>query len=260
MSRPVRPKHHDETEPGAEANGSLARALLLLRELALRPEGVGVSELSRTLGIPKPSVHRTLRTMRRLGFARESEHVYFPGTELRRLARDLTAGTESRLLCERLSPVMVELYCAARLPVELAVPRGSDVVVLHRVHGRGAWNPIGTAGGTVEHHGATTKVLSAFSLDSVPHEVIGDRGERVRGPSSSQFAEIRRTGLLVERSCHGRVELAAAVLDRLRRPMAVLAMTGPTARVHNIPHTATLLRQAAHDAAKLLPTGSTSRC
>ena len=63
------------------------RVLQVLRELAERPDGVTLDELSRSVGGAKPTVHRALSSLRRAGFARQEGHGrYALGDEFIRLA------------------------------------------------------------------------------------------------------------------------------------------------------------------------------
>ncbi|WP_192827189.1 IclR family transcriptional regulator [Actinopolyspora erythraea] len=255
MSRSVESTRVEDIPATNAHDGSLCRALRLMRELSLRPAGVGVSELSRRLDIPKPSVYRMLRTMRRLRFVREVEHVYFPGEELRSLARALTARADSRVLREVLTPVMVDLHREAGLPVKLTVLRGHDVVVLQAVHGVRAGERPEVGRRMPAHSGAGGRVLLAFAAGEghqVEHAVSG--GHLDTAPPD-RFDEIRRSGVSVERPRPGWTELAAPVFDHLRRPVAALVVSGPT-RAVNVSDATMALRRAAFEAARLLPAGS----
>jgi DNA-binding IclR family transcriptional regulator len=45
------------------------RVLAILAELARHPEGIGLEEMARVVASPKPTVHRALAALRRMGFA-----------------------------------------------------------------------------------------------------------------------------------------------------------------------------------------------
>jgi IclR family acetate operon transcriptional repressor len=63
------------------------RVLAVLAELATHPEGVGLEELARAVGSPKPTVHRALASLRRAGFASQDGHGHYVlGDEYLRLA------------------------------------------------------------------------------------------------------------------------------------------------------------------------------
>jgi len=63
------------------------RVLAVLRELAQRPGGATLDELSRAVGSPKATVHRALAALRRAGFAgQDSPGHYQLGDEFLRLA------------------------------------------------------------------------------------------------------------------------------------------------------------------------------
>jgi IclR family transcriptional regulator, acetate operon repressor len=63
------------------------RVLQVLKELAERPDGISLDELSRSVGSAKPTVHRALTSLRRAGFARQDRHGHYAlGDEFIRLA------------------------------------------------------------------------------------------------------------------------------------------------------------------------------
>jgi IclR family transcriptional regulator, acetate operon repressor len=83
------------------------RVLAVLTALARQPAGVGLDELARTLGAPKPTVHRALAVLRRTGFAvQHSRGRYELGDEFLRLA---FAHHEARPEHLRVQPLLEEL-------------------------------------------------------------------------------------------------------------------------------------------------------
>ena len=66
---------------------SLVKALRILLELEFSTDGRGVTDISRSLGLPKSAVHRVLATFRDYGFVRQSstDSRYTLGTTLARL-------------------------------------------------------------------------------------------------------------------------------------------------------------------------------
>lgn len=53
------------------------RVLVVLRELACRSDGAGLDELSRAVGGSKPTIHRALAALRRVGFAAQDERGHY---------------------------------------------------------------------------------------------------------------------------------------------------------------------------------------
>ncbi len=77
-----------ETEPDEPNNlvGS-DRVLSVLAELARHPDGIGLDDLARTVRSPKPTVHRALASIRRVGFAAQNGRGHYVlGDEFLRLA------------------------------------------------------------------------------------------------------------------------------------------------------------------------------
>lgn len=63
------------------------RVLAVLKELARYPDGVGLEELTRVIGSPKPTVHRALGALRRAGLADQGTRGrYVLGDEFLRMA------------------------------------------------------------------------------------------------------------------------------------------------------------------------------
>jgi IclR family transcriptional regulator, acetate operon repressor len=63
------------------------RVLAVLKELARYPDGIGLEELTRAIGSPKPTVHRALGALRRAGLAdQDARGRYLLGDEFLRMA------------------------------------------------------------------------------------------------------------------------------------------------------------------------------
>ncbi|SEP68061.1 transcriptional regulator, IclR family [Streptomyces sp. yr375] len=94
---------------GAESSRLVGsdRVLAVLRELARYPDGVGLEELTRVMGSPKPTVHRALGALRRAGLAdQDARGHYVLGDEFLRMA---FAHHEARPEHVRVRPVLEAL-------------------------------------------------------------------------------------------------------------------------------------------------------
>lgn len=109
---------------------SVANALRLMEELADLPEGVGVSELSRRMGLGKSTVHLLLSTLVERGFAEKaSEGVYRLGISAFEVG---SAVPDSARFGGALAKPMRRLADASGEAVSLAVRRGSDAIFVQR--------------------------------------------------------------------------------------------------------------------------------
>src|SRR3954452_25499534 len=83
------------------------RVLAVLKELARHPDGIGLEELTRVIGSPKPTVHRALGALRRAGLADQDERGrYVLGDEFLRMA---LAHHEARPEHVRIRPLLQTL-------------------------------------------------------------------------------------------------------------------------------------------------------
>ena len=102
------------------------RVLAVLRELAERPDGVGLDELSRAMGSPKATVHRALAALRRAGFAtQDGRGRYVLGDDFLRLA---FAHNEARPEGVRVMPALRALSDRYGETTHYAVLDGDSVV------------------------------------------------------------------------------------------------------------------------------------
>lgn len=126
------------------------RAALVLRTLARRGP-LGVSELSRELGLGKASVFRLLHTLSQEGLVRQDAATsqYQLGPELVILGQ---AAIESIDLRVHARPLMQRLSKKTGLPSYLNVAGAQDVVCLEHVPSMGGINLYGAAGHTMPYH------------------------------------------------------------------------------------------------------------
>lgn len=143
------------------------RVLAVLKELARHPDGIGLDELTRIMGSPKPTVYRGLSALRRAGLAdRDARGHYVLGDELLRMA---FAHHEARPDHVRVQPVLEDLAARFGETVHFAVLDGRDVVYRAKVDPpTGAVRLTSVIGGRNPAHAtAVGKVLLAHNLDSV---------------------------------------------------------------------------------------------
>ena len=165
----VRDADRAERADGSRLVGS-DRVLAVLKELARYPDGVGLEELTRVIGSPKPTVHRALGALRRAGLADQDAHGrYLLGDELLRMA---FAQHEARPQHVRVRPVLEALADRFGETVHYAVLDGREVVYRAKVDPpSGAARLTSTVGGrNPAHSTGVGKVLLAHELRS-PEQV-----------------------------------------------------------------------------------------
>lgn len=107
------------------------RVLAVLKELARHPDGVGLEELTRAIGSPKPTVHRALGALRRAGLAdQDAPGRYVLGDEFLRMA---FAHHEARPEHVRIRTVLESLAARFGETAHYAVLDGAEVVYRAKV-------------------------------------------------------------------------------------------------------------------------------
>ncbi|MDH6220797.1 IclR family transcriptional regulator [Streptomyces pseudovenezuelae] len=162
------------------------RVLAVLKELARYPGGVGLEELTRTVGSPKPTVHRALSALRRAGLAdQDGRGHYLLGDEFLRMA---FAHHEARPEHVRVRPLLEELAARFGETAHYAVLDGREVVYRAKIDPPdGAVRLTSTVGGRNPAHAtAVGKLLLAHQLATVEEVAawIGDTPLERRTPQT----------------------------------------------------------------------------
>ncbi|WP_200308148.1 IclR family transcriptional regulator [Streptomyces adelaidensis] len=143
------------------------RVLAVLKELARYPDGVGLEELTRAVGSPKPTVHRALGALRRAGLAdQDARGRYGLGDEFLRMA---FAHHEARPEHVRIRPVLEALAHRFGETAHYAVLDGHEVVYRAKVDPpTGAVRLTSTIGGrNPAHTTAVGKLLLTGRLSTL---------------------------------------------------------------------------------------------
>ncbi|WP_328744105.1 IclR family transcriptional regulator [Streptomyces sp. NBC_00285] len=143
------------------------RVLAVLKELARHPDGVGLDEVTRAIGSPKPTVHRALGALRRAGLAdQDASSRYVLGDEFLRMA---FAHHEARPDHVRVRPALQALAHRFGETAHYAVLDGREVVYRAKVDPpSGAVKLTSTIGGRNPAHAtAVGKLLLARELTSL---------------------------------------------------------------------------------------------
>ena len=201
----------------------------MLRCLGTSPEGATVAELSSQTGLDRAVLYRLLETLGEEGFVfRDPQTRRFQlGVALVELGARAGRGLEVRRLA---LPAMRALMEQAREAVCLAVRDRGDVVVIDRVEPPGLFVRVGYHVGfrhplAVGAHGrALLAHLPAEDVDPIvrrhPQLAVEMEQTRTRGFAISADE--------LERGASG---VAAAILDRMGRPIASLGIVAPSPRL-----------------------------
>ncbi|WP_083449556.1 IclR family transcriptional regulator [Actinoplanes rectilineatus] len=184
------------------------RVLAVLKELARHPDGIGLEDLTRVIGSPKPTVHRGLVALRRAGLADQNTRGHYVlGDEFLRMA---FAHHEARPEHVRIRPVLEALAERYGETVHYAVLDHREVVYRAKTDPpRGAVRLTSTVGGrNPAHLTAVGKLLLAPRLTTLEavQDWIGDATLERRTPNSrctaqalhDDFLAIRERGFAVD--------------------------------------------------------------
>jgi IclR family acetate operon transcriptional repressor len=224
--------------PDGRAVGSVARAIAALEALAAHPDGLGVNELGRRLGVNASSASRLLATLERGGLVeREAQGPYRLGLGLVRLAHAALARLDVRELAR---PLLAQLAEETGETATLSLPAdgpGEAVTVDFVPSPASVASTAALGRPTVPHATATGKVVLAFGAagptPAGPLEPLTPRTITDRRALEREVAETRRRGW-AEALGEREPDLHAVAVPVRRRGgelVAVLAVQGPGARL-----------------------------
>jgi len=230
----------DTTAGGPVMIRSVARAMELLRAFDGDARELGVSELSRRVGLHKSTVSRLLATLEHAGMLERTGdgERYQLGFAIVRLAgRAARAGG----LREAAQPVMARLAAQTGEAIHLAVPDGSEVVNIEQIAGEYRLQATSWVGRRTPFHCvANGKAMLAAWPDAAvaqrcptplrqftPHTIA------TRPVLRRELAATRQRGyaLALGELEEGLHAVAAAILDGAGQPLAAVSVSGPAQRM-----------------------------
>jgi DNA-binding IclR family transcriptional regulator len=231
--------------PGAGADTVLGKAMLVLRSFSVERTTLTFTDLRKTTGLTKGTLHRLLGELVRVGLLDRVESHY----RLSGLVFELgMRASVERGLLEVSIPFMEDLYELTHETIQLGIRDGSDVVYVAKLGGHRQARSKSRLGGRMPLHAtAIGKALLAFSPGPVKAEVLTSELERVAprtltapGLLHRQIGRIVDEGVAFEHeeSSPGIACVAAPVLDADGYAVAALSVTGPISRFRPERHAA----------------------
>lgn len=218
---------------------TLIKAVRLLNLVMEHPQGIGLAEISRVAGLPKPTVHRMLGVFVDEGLLRVDS-----GGQYRLATQCLVLGTaflEGLDLREESRDLLAALLEHTGETCHLGVLDGNRIVYIEkmesshavRMHSRvGSTGPVHSTGlGKAMLAHSSPEKIEAIVAEGLTHrtaQTITD-GTRFR----AELARIRRCGFAVDdiENEDGIRCVAAPVFDHKREAVAGISIAGPTYRV-----------------------------
>ena len=219
---------------------SVDRAVRILKVLGQRPGRLGVSELSKELGLAKATVHGLLRTLQEHGLVEQhaDSDKYQLGPELLQLGNSYLDLNELRSRGLAWSELLATRVGEA---VRVGVPYGDGVLVVHHVFRPDASLQILEVGALLPLHAtALGKAVLAY-LDPTEMDALARRGlPKLTGRTHTtaaalrrELAAVREQGYAVEReeAILGEGGVGAPIFDRTSEPIGAIGVAGPRERL-----------------------------
>ncbi|MEM7732396.1 MAG: IclR family transcriptional regulator [Pseudomonadota bacterium] len=160
----------NDTEPRVDS--TLSKGLAILEKLTTLKSGMGVSGLSRELGLTKSNTFRLLQTLSALGYVRrEPDKTYAATLKTWQVGRSVVENLNLRAAA---SQMMLYLSEETKETIYLAVRDGLNVVYIDKVESTKpirSWNPIG--GTAPIHCVGTGKAILAADYRLLREQIAG---------------------------------------------------------------------------------------
>jgi IclR family acetate operon transcriptional repressor len=217
---------------GPRPVGSVARAVAVIDVLAAHPQGLGVNEVARQIGVNASTTSRLLATLERSGIVqREPRGPYKLGLKLVALADAVLDGLDIRDLGK---PVLRSLVDDTGETATLSVPGAGEAVTIDFIAGDAGVVGVARLGRrSIGHATATGKVVLAYlggthePLTEFTEKTITDMDELER-----ELAQVRQRGFAeaVGERDPDLVAVAVPVFDRAGALVGILGVQGPLGR------------------------------
>ncbi len=220
---------------------SLTRAFALLERVAQAPQGVGLSELGRQLGLHSSTTFNLARTMVGLGYLAQSpsDKRYRIGRRLLCLAAN---AVDEQLLVDKAKAAMEALSRATGEASTFAVWSGQSVIALARTNGTGAFQLTDRVGGVRPAHATATGhvLLASLPLDRFEAWLASADLVPLTPTTITDVRELRATVVRVRETGiatdNGQFHedvccIAAPVLDFSGHAVGAMAVSGPITRM-----------------------------
>jgi DNA-binding IclR family transcriptional regulator len=219
---------------------SVDRAVRILKALGERPGRLGVSDLSKRLGLAKGTVHGLLRTLQEHGLVEQhaDSDKYQLGPHQLKLGNTNLDHNELRSRGLAWSELLATRVEEA---VRMGVPHGDGVLVVHHVFRPDATLQILEVGALLPLHAtALGKAVLAYLDAEYVDELVRAGLPKLTGHShvsasavKRELVRVREQGYAVEReeAIIGEVGVAAPIFDRRADPIGAIGVAGPRERV-----------------------------
>jgi DNA-binding IclR family transcriptional regulator len=219
---------------------TLEKALQIVEALAISKRGKTLSQLSRSLGLPKSSAHSILVTFEREGYLERDEQTgtYRVGPRLFKIANMAIGGVGLR---EQASPHLRRLKDKTGLTVHMAIPENDEALLIERIAPEGQFSVSTWIGKRMGLHCTSLgKSLLAYASDEDVARLVRLRMLRHNDNTISsvnrlcrELETVRKLGYSLddEEEELGIRCLGAPVFDHAGDVVAAISVTGDTRQI-----------------------------
>ena len=219
--------------------GTVHKAMAVISAFSYGDPVLGVSELSRRLGLGKSTVHRILTTLADDGFVeRTADERYRLSIKMYEVGQQVAASIELRQLVH---PALERLRTESGETAHVAVLSGTDVVYVDRLESPHMLRLLTRVGRRRAAHATSSgKCLLAFGSPSAVTAVVatglprlGPRTITSKSMLDKRLAEVRRDGYAtsVDEAAPGMASVAAPIFDGAGECIAAISVAGPVNRM-----------------------------
>ena len=154
---------------------ALDRGLAILEAIAKTKSGLTLSQLTRTLQLPKSSVFCLLITLERAGYLRRNPVTKRYGCEMK-LVRIASQALEGITLREKARPVLRRLLDQTGLTVHMGIAGENEVILIEKMDPHTTSSIATWIGKGMDFHCTSLgKCILAFSPESEVERILGHR-------------------------------------------------------------------------------------
>lgn len=219
---------------------ALDRALAILEVLARSRNGLTLSQLTRSLGLPKSSVYCLLRTFEDSGYLHRDNGKYRISLRICDLARHALNGVPLR---EYARPFLKDLSDRTGLTVHLAVLEQSSCILIEKIIPPGVGRTATWVGKQLGLHcTAIGKSLAAYLKDEKVDQLIREQGLMRYNDNTicslkrfkQELETVRQRGYALddEEEEIGIRCIGAGILNADDEPIAALSVVGTTGQIY----------------------------
>jgi DNA-binding IclR family transcriptional regulator len=219
--------------------GTVHKAMAVISAFSYGDPVLGVSELSRRLGMGKSTVHRILTTLLADGFVEKTrDERYRLSIKVYEIGQQVAASIELRQLVH---PALERLRNESGETAHVAVLSGTDVVYVDRLESPHMLRLLTRVGRRRAAHATSSgKCLLAFGAPATVAAVVatglprlGPRTITSKSMLEKRLAEVRRKGyaVSVDEAAPGVASVAAPIFDASGECIAAVSVAGPVTRM-----------------------------